>query len=172
MSEYYLVHHGIKGQRWGIRRYQNEDGSLTDAGKKHYGIKSDGTISDRGRKHLGKALYKQKRKELSKAEKRDVGKTGKFISGALTGYAGANVGAYLGSIAGLSVGALPGMLGAVAGMTAGGWSGLIGGNYLGRAIYSRIRVSEIKKAVRSGERELPEWMMEIKVEDLLKKAGV
>ena len=30
----YLEHHGIKGQRWGVRRYQNEDGSLTEAGKK------------------------------------------------------------------------------------------------------------------------------------------
>lgn len=32
----YLVHHGIKGQRWGVRRYQNEDGSLTPAGEKRY----------------------------------------------------------------------------------------------------------------------------------------
>lgn len=30
-----LQHHGIKGQRWGVRRYQNEDGSLTEAGKKN-----------------------------------------------------------------------------------------------------------------------------------------
>lgn len=30
----YLAHHGIKGQKWGVRRYQNEDGSLTSAGKK------------------------------------------------------------------------------------------------------------------------------------------
>ena len=29
-----LIHHGIKGQKWGIRRYQNADGSLTAAGKK------------------------------------------------------------------------------------------------------------------------------------------
>ena len=29
-----LYHHGVKGQRWGVRRYQNSDGSLTDAGKK------------------------------------------------------------------------------------------------------------------------------------------
>lgn len=29
-----LYHHGIKGQRWGIRRYQNKDGSLTPAGRK------------------------------------------------------------------------------------------------------------------------------------------
>ena len=34
-----LYHHGIKGQRWGVRRYQNADGSLKDASKKRY-IKS------------------------------------------------------------------------------------------------------------------------------------
>lgn len=32
-----LYHHGVKGQRWGIRRYQNPDGSLTAEGKKRYG---------------------------------------------------------------------------------------------------------------------------------------
>lgn len=31
-----LVHYGIKGQKWGQRRYQNKDGSLTPAGKKRY----------------------------------------------------------------------------------------------------------------------------------------
>ena len=31
-----LMHHGIKGQRWGIRRYQNPDGSLTKDGKERY----------------------------------------------------------------------------------------------------------------------------------------
>ena len=29
-----LYHHGILGQKWGVRRYQNEDGSLTEEGKK------------------------------------------------------------------------------------------------------------------------------------------
>ena len=32
--EYVICHHGIKGQKWGIRRYQNKDGSLTPAGEK------------------------------------------------------------------------------------------------------------------------------------------
>lgn len=31
-----LEHHGIKGMRWGVRRYQNKDGSLTPRGKKRY----------------------------------------------------------------------------------------------------------------------------------------
>lgn len=31
-----LQHHGILGQKWGVRRYQNEDGSLTKAGKERY----------------------------------------------------------------------------------------------------------------------------------------
>ena len=34
MSELVLIHHGIKGQKWGIRRFQNKDGSLTQAGRK------------------------------------------------------------------------------------------------------------------------------------------
>lgn len=34
-----LYHHGIKGQRWGVRRYQNPDGSLTTAGKRRYLIR-------------------------------------------------------------------------------------------------------------------------------------
>ncbi len=32
----YLIHYGIKGQQWGLRRYQNEDGTLTEEGKLRY----------------------------------------------------------------------------------------------------------------------------------------
>lgn len=44
MSE--LYHHGILGQKWGVRRYQNSDGSLTPEGRSHYGYKKTNT-SDR-----------------------------------------------------------------------------------------------------------------------------
>ena len=37
MNNSYLVHHGIKGMHWGVRRYQNPDGSYTAEGKKRYG---------------------------------------------------------------------------------------------------------------------------------------
>ena len=49
-----LYHFGIKGMKWGIRRYQNEDGTLTPAGKKHYGNMSDDKLQ--------KSLYKQVKK--------------------------------------------------------------------------------------------------------------
>lgn len=36
MQETYLAHHGVKGMKWGVRRYIDDNGSLTDAGKKRY----------------------------------------------------------------------------------------------------------------------------------------
>ncbi len=40
MDENVLVHHGVVGMKWGVRRYQNADGSLTAEGRHHYGYKS------------------------------------------------------------------------------------------------------------------------------------
>lgn len=37
VDDSYLAHHGIKGQKWGVRRWQNQDGSLTPDGRIHYG---------------------------------------------------------------------------------------------------------------------------------------
>lgn len=42
---YYIAHSGTKGMKWGIRKYQNEDGSLTEAGKERYGKTSSKTTA-------------------------------------------------------------------------------------------------------------------------------
>ena len=40
----YIKHHGIKGQKWGVRRFQNKDGSLTAKGKKRYNDDDDEVV--------------------------------------------------------------------------------------------------------------------------------
>lgn len=46
-----LTHYGIRGQKWGVRRYQNKDGSLTEAGKKRmYKEQFDSEGKDTGEK--------------------------------------------------------------------------------------------------------------------------
>lgn len=44
MNNTYLAHHGIKGMKWGVRRYENYDGTLTAAGQKRYYEESDKNI--------------------------------------------------------------------------------------------------------------------------------
>lgn len=51
----HLCHHGILGQKWGVRRYRNKDGTLTAAGKSRYRYEryqnEDGTLNERGIKN-------------------------------------------------------------------------------------------------------------------------
>lgn len=65
-NEFY--HHGIKGMKWGVRRFQNKDGSLTDAGKKRRGSESDSTKGLFGRKKA-KSEAPSKTKEPTDQEK-------------------------------------------------------------------------------------------------------
>lgn len=59
-----LMHHGIKGMKWGVRRYQNEDGSLTSAGKKRYSNTNK--------------LYKDLRKQIKRKRKEQYGRNKKM----------------------------------------------------------------------------------------------
>lgn len=72
MGQYptYLIHYGIPGQKWGVRRFQNEDGTLTEEGIRRYG------------KLIDKAGSSEKyKKKLNKFERKiDVGGSRNYIS--------------------------------------------------------------------------------------------
>lgn len=70
----YLAHHGIKGMKWGVRRYQNEDGTLTAAGKARYGVESAAGRVKTGvsniRKNYRETQDKRYEKNMAKFTKR------------------------------------------------------------------------------------------------------
>lgn len=57
-----LIHHGIKGMKWGVRRYQNPDGSLTSAGRNRYSSDGGSYMPSNIKKTGSKAKEAQKNK--------------------------------------------------------------------------------------------------------------
>ena len=73
--EYEVYHSGIKGMKWGIRRYQNKDGSLTPAGRKRYASESaklkarEQIVKNKERTNAKIAKLESKKAELDAREK-------------------------------------------------------------------------------------------------------
>lgn len=88
-----LEHHGVKGQHWYERRWQNEDGSLTAAGRAHYGYGAhlQKKIDKDYVKRKDNASYEESAKETIKKEKRNNKITG-VAAGVGAGLATAKVG--------------------------------------------------------------------------------
>lgn len=68
MEILYLAHHGILGQKWGVRRYQNPDGSLTEAGRRRLEQK-DAKWAKKNYDKITNQANKQVRGELKEYQK-------------------------------------------------------------------------------------------------------
>ena len=95
----YLEHHGVKNQKWGVRRYQNEDGTWTEEGKarrrngvpKGFGITrytdSNGRVSQEGKEH-----YMRKKGRIMSDNTLDRTKQGARIGAAIGATTGLGIG--------------------------------------------------------------------------------
>ena len=80
MNETYLAHHGVLGQKWGVRRYQNKDGSLTPEGRRHrgYSEKTGGSdlkkVGSKVKKVAGDAYKTHKQNKVKKEKDLEIAK--------------------------------------------------------------------------------------------------
>ena len=90
-SDGQLYHSGIKGMKWGVRRYQNADGTLTEAGRKRYAKldmkwakKNNDKIMNKAKKAVRRDLDKYAQEIMS--DKNSFNKNGKLSAAAINAY--------------------------------------------------------------------------------------
>lgn len=80
----YLYHHGILGQKWGVRRYRKKDGTLTSAGKRRYQkeqYKQDYTqlTNQELKKRIARAELERKYSDITKKDIRNGKETATYV---------------------------------------------------------------------------------------------
>lgn len=139
----YIAHHGIKGQKWGVRRYQNPDGTLTPEGIKRYGIDSGSRFTPNVRE-AGRRSAKASAKSSFKGNlKRSAGYTalGTALAVASLGSVSVEILPAVGIVAGAAF---------VSDMAAHTALGALSGRHYGRK-YARQQDAEIRNKVKNGE---------------------
>ena len=76
-QSYYISHHGILGQKWGIRRFQNPDGTYTDQGRKRYSAMDYRRQLNAVDKQISRQIYKREnsKAKLDRLKSKGLGKT-------------------------------------------------------------------------------------------------
>ena len=102
----WLMHYGIKGQKWGVRRYQNEDGTLTDAGRRRRAANYSDEQYTRDRRVYGSLGANRINKRMLKGESISSARSAEASrigtareAGRYAGYAGQVIGGLGGLVA-------------------------------------------------------------------------
>jgi len=139
MDQDYLMHYGIKGQKWGERRFQNPDGSLTPEGIRRYNQYKE-KYGEKTATRLMRSMNKgdsEKRAMRREYNRRAYGNAGARMAQAGTTVVGANIGRIGAKLAATAAGSsddkLVSTISSLGGMV-GAFGGAFGGSFLRRKI--------------------------------------
>lgn len=147
-----LTHYGIKGQKWGVRRYQKKDGTLTSSGKKRY----SSNVGEKVKKAVKKKVEKSREQAVKRREA--VEKSTDLFG--VRGVAAATSASYAVRKAGrkLAVDVINSAANAYIKSEKGGYYAKQGAHYVRKAAIMGLSYSEYKDQYMSAKTVAQSWM--------------